>query len=78
VRGQSIRPYLAAIGAQHRRIAIPDPTVRNLFQLKRRGFAAADTRGRSGAPMRSAAYLAAAAVSESRVLRYWAVVSVCF
>jgi hypothetical protein len=87
VRGQSIQPYLAAADAQHRCMEKPDPTVHNLVQLTRRSFAAAEARRRSGAPMRSVAYPAAAAVfclvsalaaADSRVLCYWAVVSVRF
>jgi hypothetical protein len=68
-------------------MAMPDPTAHDLVKLTRRGFGAADARRRSGAPMRSAAFPAAAAafclgralaVTDTPTLRYWAVVSVCF
>jgi hypothetical protein len=87
LRGSSIRPYIAAIGAQHRRLALFDPTSHSLVVLARRGFAAADARRRTGAPLRSAAYPAAAALSclgsalrsgSSADLRYWGVVCLGF
>jgi hypothetical protein len=85
VRGFSIRPYVAAIGAQHRRLALTDPTAHELVKLARRGYAAADARRHTGAPLRSAAYPAAAArfcldraLDASDTLRYWAVVFVGF
>jgi hypothetical protein len=87
LRGTSIRPYVAAIGAQHRRLALADPTSHNLVALARRGFAAADARRRSGAPLRSAAYPANAALHclnaalgavTSVTLRFWAAVAVGF
>jgi hypothetical protein len=87
VRGTSLRPYVAAIGAQHRRFGLPDPTTNELVVLARRGFAAADARRRTGAPPRSAAYPAnaaafclgqALAATTGRVLRYWAAVCVGF
>jgi hypothetical protein len=87
LRGTSIRPYVAAIGAQHRRLALNDPTAHTLVALARRGFAAADARRRTGAPPRSAAYPAEAALhclhaalraSDSATLRYWAAVAVGF
>jgi hypothetical protein len=55
LRGTSIRPYIAAIGTQHRRLALADPTLHTLVLTARRGFAAADARRRTGAPLRSTA-----------------------
>jgi hypothetical protein len=87
LRGTSIRPYVAAIGAQHRRLALADPTSHTLVGLARRGFAAADARRSTGAPLRSAAYPAQAALyclhaalraASSVELRYWAAVAVGF
>jgi hypothetical protein len=87
IRGQSLRPYVAAIGAQHRRLCQPDPTSHELVKLARRGFAAADARRRSGAPLRSAAYPATAAAfcltralsaADTPDFRFWAVVCVGF
>jgi hypothetical protein len=87
IRGQSLRPYVAAIGAQHRRLVLSDPTCHELVKLARRGFVAADARRRSGAPLRSAAYPATAAMFclnralaavDTPSLRFWSVVSVGF
>jgi hypothetical protein len=87
LRGSSLRPYIAAIGTQHRRLALADPTSHNLVVMARRGFAAADARRRTGAPPRSAAYPAAAALHclyaalrapTSLRLQYWAAVAVGF
>jgi hypothetical protein len=87
LRGTSIRPYVAAVGAQHRRLALDDPTAHNLVVMARRGFAAADARRRTGAPLRSAAYPAHAALhclhaalraAHGATLRYWAAVAVGF
>jgi hypothetical protein len=87
IRGQSLRPYVAAIVAQHRRLVLPDPIFHELVKLARRGFAAAEDRCCSGAPLRSAAYPAAAAefclnraltATDIPALRFWAVVSVGF
>ena len=87
LRGTSLRPYVAAIGAQLRRLDLPDPTSHTLLALARRGFAAADDRRRSGAPPRSAAYPADAALHclhaalravTSVALRFWASVAVGF
>jgi hypothetical protein len=87
LRGTSIRPYNASIGTQHRRLALADPTSHTLVVMARRGFAAADARRRTGAPPRSAAYPAAAALHflyaalrapTSLRLRYWATVAVGF
>jgi hypothetical protein len=78
---------MAAVGAQHRRLALPDPTSHSLLILARRGFAVADARRRTGAPLCSAAYPAAAALSclgyalrsgSSADLRYWGVVCLGF
>jgi hypothetical protein len=63
LRGSYIRPYIAAIVAQHRPLALSDPTSHSLVVLARRGFAAADALRRTGALLRSAAYPAAAALS---------------
>jgi hypothetical protein len=62
LHGCSIRPYVAAIWSQHRRLALSDPTSHSLVVLARREFAAADARRRTGKPLRSAAYPAAAAI----------------
>jgi hypothetical protein len=87
LRGTSLRTYVAAIGAQHRRLSLEDPTSHPLVAMARRGFAAADARRRIGAPHRSAAYpahaglhcLATALRAETFVtLRYWAAVAVGF
>jgi hypothetical protein len=87
LRGTSIRPYVATIGAQHRRLALADPTSHTLVGLARRGFAAADARRSTGAPLRSAAYPAHAALyclnaalaaASSAELRFWAAVAVGF
>jgi hypothetical protein len=61
IRGQSLRPHVAAIGAQHCRVVPLDPTCHEPFKFARRGFAAADARRRSSVPLRSAAHPAAAA-----------------
>jgi hypothetical protein len=87
LRGTSIRPYIAAIGTQHHRLALADPTSHTLVLMARRGFAAADARLRTGAALRSAAYPAAAALHclnaalrapTSSRLQYWAAVAVGF
>jgi hypothetical protein len=87
LRGTSLRPYVAAIGAQHLRLALPDPISHVLLAMARRGLASADARRRGGAPPRSAAYPAGVALSCLRValraettvlLRYWAAVTVGF
>jgi hypothetical protein len=62
LRGMSIRPYVAAIGTKHRRLALADPNLHTLVLISRRGFAAADARRRTGAPLHSDAYPAAAAL----------------
>jgi integrase len=49
VRGGSIRPYLGAIGSQHRRCGFVDPTDDPLVQSTRRGYRACD-QARVGAP----------------------------
>jgi hypothetical protein len=56
LRGTSIHPYIAAIGAQRRRLSLVAPTSHTLVVMARRGFAAADARRRTGAPLRSAAH----------------------
>jgi hypothetical protein len=87
LRGTSLRPYVASIGAQHRRLSLEDPTSHALVAMIRRGFAAADARRRTGAPPRSAAYPAHAALhclatairaETSVTLRYWAAVAIGF
>lgn len=55
VRGGSIRPYIAAVGAQHRRCGLPDPTSDPLVSSTKRGFVACDAARTHGAPRRSAA-----------------------
>jgi hypothetical protein len=86
-RGTSIRPYVAAIGAQHRLLALVDPTSHTLVDLARRGFSAADARRSTGATLRSAAYPAHAALyclnallaaASSSELRFWAAVPIGF
>jgi hypothetical protein len=68
-------------------MALSDPTLYYLVVLARRGFAAADARRRTGAPLRSAAYPAAAALPRlmfalrsvlSADLRYWGAVLLGF
>jgi hypothetical protein len=87
LRSSSIRPYIAAIGAQHSRIALSDPTSSAPVVLARRGFAAADAHHRASATLRSTAYPAAAALSclgsalrsgSSADLRYWGVICLVF
>jgi hypothetical protein len=72
LRGTSLRPYVAAIGAQHRRLALEDPTSLTLVALARRGFAAF--------PADAALHCLRAALSgtTSRLLRYLASVAVGF
>jgi hypothetical protein len=88
LRGTSVRPYVAANGAQHSRLGLIDPTAHSLVQMARRGIAAADAQRRTGDLLRSAAYPADAALFCLRAalrpgltataLRYWAVVAVDF
>jgi hypothetical protein len=75
------------IGAQHRRLELEDPTSHTLVGLARRGFAAADARRRTGAPLQSASYPPHAALyslnsvlraTSSADLRFWDAVAVGF
>lgn len=57
----SMRPYLAFIMIQHRRLEFPDPTTIPLVLSTRHGFFAADAARHNGAPPRTSPYPASAA-----------------
>lgn len=87
VRGGSIRPYVAAIAAQHRRSGFSDPTQDPLVTSTRRGYLANDAARSAGPPMRSAplpaacaeqALMRALAASSRRDMQRWGVVALGF
>lgn len=58
MRGGSLRPYLAAIGSQHRRFGLPDPVTDPMVAATGQGYVANDA-ARSGGPPRRVAPLPA-------------------
>lgn len=57
IRGGYIRPYIAAIGAQHLLCGLSGPTADPLVSSTNRGYVANDASRRKGAPLRSAPLL---------------------
>lgn len=87
VRGTSLRPYVAAIGTQHRRFGMDDPTKYPLVVATRQDYMANDARRGLGPPLRSALLPAEQAkVALRRALSYtsrntlvrWGIIAVGF
>lgn len=87
VRGGSIRPYIAAIGSQHRRCGFSDPTKDPLVRAARQGYRSSDLARAGGPPTRSAPLPARCALRalqsalDSRSperLQYWGLMALGF
>ena len=67
VKGQSIRPYVASVAAQHRRRGLQDPTDGPLVAEVRAGYRALDSQRSGKPPPRSAPIPAEVAISSLKM-----------